>query len=136
MGRTQPMPNLNAPSTKGAPLPESLRHSLESAHRCDLSAVRVHEGYEAVHLQSRAFVSGKDIYFAPGQTPPPIAAHEAWHVIQQVSKAQIVPSANAQENNNNAPPIAEGLVEVAPDSDNFYKYASSEGTGYIDNYGN
>lgn len=136
MGRTQPMPNLDAPSTKGQPLPNSLRHSLESAHRCDLSAVRVHEGHEAVHLQARAFVSGKDIYFAPGQTPPPIAAHEAWHVVQQVSHPQNIPAAFAVENNNNAPPIAEGLVEVAPGSGDFYAYSDSEGTGYIDNYNN
>jgi hypothetical protein len=112
MGRTQTMPNLDAPSATGTPLPHSLRHSLESLHSRDLSAVRVHEGHEAVHLGAQAFVRGTDIYFAPGQMPPPIVAHEAWHVVQQVSQPPRVAVANGVQENNDAPPLAEGLVEV------------------------
>lgn len=113
MGRVQTMPNLDAPSATGTPLSSSLRHSLESVHRCDLAAVRVHEGNEAVHLGAQAFVRGTDIYFAPGQTPPPLAGHEAWHVVQQVSQSPRAALENGGPENNNNAPLAEGLVEVA-----------------------
>lgn len=99
MGKTQTMPTLDAPSSTGTPLPASLRHALETSLHCDLSAVRIHEGHEATHLNATAFVRGTDIYFAPGQMPPPLLGHELTHVVQQASGRQI------------APPLAQGLVE-------------------------
>jgi X-X-X-Leu-X-X-Gly heptad repeat protein len=112
MGRVQVMPTLDAPSATGTPLPNSLRHSLEAAHGCELAAVRVHEGHEAVHLGAQAFVRGTDIYFAPGQTPPPHAEHEAWHVVQQVSQS----NANVSQATSGTPALADGLVEVGQGS--------------------
>ena len=111
------MPNLDAPSSEGQPIADSLKHTLETVHHRDLSAVRIHEGNEAVHLGVQAFVTGEDIYFAPGQTPPPLAEHEAWHVVQQTGR----PFDNSSESaarSSAAEPVAAGLVEVSPASDN------------------
>lgn len=135
MGRTQNMPNLNAPSTKGKPLVAPLRHELESIHNQDFSRVRVHEGHEATHLGVKAFAHGTDIYFAPGQTPPPLAAHEAWHVVQQATGTGQQPAGPQ----NNPEPIAEGLVDlsnsVGSNSDGGLLYAEDNSGSNYGNYG-
>ncbi|HRH42761.1 MAG TPA: DUF4157 domain-containing protein [Pyrinomonadaceae bacterium] len=132
MGKTKIMPQLDAPSAKGKPLVGPLRHELESAFNRDFSQVRVHEGHEAVHLGVKAFVNNQDIYFAPGQTPPPTAAHEAWHVVQQTQG-----TTGWQAGPQNIPePLAEGLVDLSNSAgsnyDNGLLYAEDNGGS---NYG-
>ncbi len=64
---------------------------MEALLRADLSAVRIHEGHEAVALGALAFTHGSDVYFAPGQFNPAtpagqrLIAHELTHVVQQRS---------------------------------------------------
>ncbi len=116
MGNVMTMPKMNTPSTCGTPISGALRHSLESKFQTDLSNVRVHEGNEAVHLGVRSFTKGNDIYFAPGQTPPPLAAHEAWHVVQQAGSSRGGRNNENQEDRTQAPTLANGLVEVAEQS--------------------
>lgn len=113
MGNVMTMPHLNTPATCGTPIEGSLRHSLESKFKTDLSNVRVHEGNEALHLGVRAFTKGNDIYFAPGEKPPPLAAHEAWHIVQQAGHHPGGRTNHEEKDRSQATPLANGLVEVA-----------------------
>ncbi|WP_199188253.1 eCIS core domain-containing protein [Deinococcus arcticus] len=77
----------------GEALPAAVQRHLELGLNADLSRVRVHTDSEAAGLtaglQAKAFTSGADIYFAPGQYDPHSAgglellAHEVTHVVQQ-----------------------------------------------------
>ena len=78
---------------RGAPLPHETRSLMESRLGHDFSGVRVHSD-PASHglnrdLNSLAFTTGRDIYFAPGQFQPGtdsgrhLLAHELTHVVQQ-----------------------------------------------------
>lgn len=80
-------------SGKGAPLPESVRSTLEPRFGHDFGSVRTHTGPEAAAaadaIGARAFTVGDDIFFAGGQFRPSSAqgqrllAHELTHTVQQ-----------------------------------------------------
>lgn len=85
-----PQTNQGAPSTqRGTPLPEPLRHQMESSLGADFSGVRVHVGHQATHVGASAYTQGQDIHFAPGAYLPgdkagqELLAHELAHVVQQ-----------------------------------------------------
>lgn len=98
MGKVQPTPQLNAPSSKGQPLPANLRHNLEAEFGVDLSALKVHVGHEATMLGAEAYSTGDNIFLAPAQEHH--LPHEAAHVVQQRTGI------------SNQTNIAKGLVEV------------------------
>lgn len=80
----------------GRPLSERTARQMEKAFDADFSRVVIHTDSEAETLnqemQSLAFTSGNDIYFAKGQYNPDsstgkkLLAHELTHVIQQTGK--------------------------------------------------
>ena len=94
-----PKPVLDAPSNIGQPLEAALRHELEAAHNLDLSDVMVHVGHEPVHVGAQSFISGNDIFVAPGNEH--LVPHEATHVAQQ---RQTITT----------PELANNLVNVSP----------------------
>lgn len=77
----------------GAPLPDETRAVMEPRIGASLSGVRVHTDTEADalnrSLQSRAFTTGRDIFFRNGEYSPgssagkQLLAHELTHVVQQ-----------------------------------------------------
>lgn len=77
----------------GALLPSDTRRLMESRFGHDFSSVRVHTDQQSHglnrDLNSLAFTTGSDIYFAPGQFQPGsdggkrLLAHELTHVVQQ-----------------------------------------------------
>ncbi|MEZ5411520.1 MAG: DUF4157 domain-containing protein [Acidimicrobiales bacterium] len=73
----------------GSPLPEPVRATMEGAFGADFSAVRVSENPAAADIGARAYTTGSDIRFAPGQFKPEssdgqhLLAHELTHVVQQ-----------------------------------------------------
>ena len=80
-------------SNAGQPLPQSLRHELETTLGQTLSDVRVHtqheQGATLLALGAQAFTHGSNIYFAAGRYQPhtdegrSLIAHEAMHTVQQ-----------------------------------------------------
>ena len=76
-------------SSSGSPLPETVRHQMETSFGADFSAVRVHQGPQATMIGAQAYTTGSDIHFAPGQYDPHSSAgrellgHELAHVVQQ-----------------------------------------------------
>jgi hypothetical protein len=84
---------LDAARPNGRPLSGDTRRFMESRFQHDLSSVRIHTGPEADHLNhelnSYAFTTGRDIFFASGQFRPGeragnhLLAHELTHVVQQ-----------------------------------------------------
>jgi hypothetical protein len=83
--------------SEGSPLPDSLRHNLETAFGADFSTVRVHEGHEATMLGAQAFTQGGHIHFAPGLYQPfseagrDLLGHELTHVVQQGAGQLLAP---------------------------------------------
>lgn len=83
------------PASHGDPLNGAIRKPLESYFGADLADVRVHAGSEAARsaesLDSLAYTSGRDIYFAAGMYSPAsmdgqrLLTHEVAHVVQQSS---------------------------------------------------
>jgi len=77
----------------GQALPGSVRGRMERAFGADFSAVRVHVGTQADHLnqslQASAFTAGQNIFFRHGAYAPgkhhgqAVLAHELTHVVQQ-----------------------------------------------------
>lgn len=88
-------PELEARLTAGggAPLPEPVRATMEGAFGADFSSVRVSENAAAADIGARAYTTGSDIRFAPGQFKPDstegqhLLAHELTHVVQQGAAA-------------------------------------------------
>jgi hypothetical protein len=84
----------------GSPLPSSVRSFMEPRFREDFSGVRVHNDARAESLNrsvsARAFTTGHDIFFRPGEFRPNSAsgrrliAHELTHVVQQRGSQQSV----------------------------------------------
>jgi len=84
---------IDASRGRGSPLPHDTRAHMESRFGYDFSGVRVHTDVSSHHLNrdlnSHAFTTGRDIYFAPGQFQPGtrsgdhLLAHELTHVVQQ-----------------------------------------------------
>ncbi len=95
--RTRPSPAAAAPvrvrGASPAPLDAPTLHTMQSRLGTDFSAVRVHTdaqaGQAATALGARAFATGDDVVFAPGQYRPGttegtrLIAHELAHVAQQ-----------------------------------------------------
>ncbi len=85
--------NNNSSTSQSQSLPQSLQHQFETQFRQDFSDVRVHQGFESTvaarAVGARAFTTGNDIYFAPGNYQPhseegnKLIAHELAHVVQQ-----------------------------------------------------
>nr|RNJ70040.1 MAG: DUF4157 domain-containing protein [Leptolyngbya sp. IPPAS B-1204] len=77
----------------GQPLDESIRVPMEQAFGADFSGVRVHADGESDRLarsiQARAFTTGQNIFFQPGEYQPTsrsgqeLLAHELTHIVQQ-----------------------------------------------------
>ena len=90
-----------AAQSSGETLPKDLRMSMASSLGADLGAVRVHTGPEsaaaAKAVGAKAFATGHDIHFAPGQYDPASAigqhllAHEVAHTVQQQSGGGTAP---------------------------------------------
>jgi len=88
---------LEATRGRGAPLPSGARAFMESRFGYDFSGVRVHTGARSEGLNrdvnSLAFTTGTDIYFAAGEFRPDsdagrrLLAHELTHVVQQAGGA-------------------------------------------------
>lgn len=84
----------------GRPLDASARAFMEPRFGRDFGDVQIHTdasaGRAARMLQARAFATGRDIYFAPGQYQPEtsagrrLLAHELTHTIQQGGRAGAV----------------------------------------------
>lgn len=84
---------LGATSSRGRPLPESIRASMGRSLGTDLSGVRVHTDSLATsaaqELNASAFTWGQDIYFGGGNYQPNtsegqnLLAHEVVHTVQQ-----------------------------------------------------
>jgi hypothetical protein len=76
-------------SGDGRPLPESMRHPMESGLGVDFSIVRVHDNttnkQDADRLNAKAFTHGSDIWIgsAGSANDPKLMAHELTHVVQQ-----------------------------------------------------
>lgn len=87
--------------TYSTALPESVRSQMEGAFGADLSSVRVHPNSPNVQPGARAYTTGSDIHFGPGQYAPDsdagrhLLAHELAHVVQQSGRNAMAAS-NAQ----------------------------------------
>ena len=79
----------HAPGGSGSALGASVRSYMEPRFGADFSAVRVHTGRDAMHMNqalgARAFTVGHDIYFGAGMSTAnlELTAHELAHVVQQ-----------------------------------------------------
>lgn len=90
----------------GEAITQPIRGTMEQALGADFSSVRIHVNSEADSLNrslnSRAFTTGKDIYFKSGEYQPEspegqkLLAHELTHVIQQ-SDASGIHAIGSQE---------------------------------------
>ncbi|WP_437275944.1 DUF4157 domain-containing protein [Sorangium sp. So ce375] len=88
----------------GAPLPVAVAQRFSAAYGHDLSAVRVHaDSGLAAQVGARAFTTGRDVVFAPGEYRPGtgdgdrLIAHELAHVVQQAGGAGAVQGAGVSE---------------------------------------
>ncbi|HEY0603399.1 MAG TPA: DUF4157 domain-containing protein [Herpetosiphonaceae bacterium] len=83
-------------ASRGETLPTALRDWLEPGFGADLSAVRIHHDTLAAEIAalegSRAFASGRHLFFGAGEYQPSQAAgqrliaHEVAHVLQQTAR--------------------------------------------------
>ena len=79
----------------GQPIPQPLKHSLETEFGTDFSDIRIHTGQNAAQLtkmvNAEAFTIGQHIFFDSGKFQPHsnegkrLLAHELTHVVQQRS---------------------------------------------------
>jgi len=84
-------------AASGRPLDPGVRTRMEQSFGYDFSAVRIHAGSQAAEfsrqLGARAFATGTNIAFAPGEYRPStvegisVLAHELAHVVQQTGAA-------------------------------------------------
>ncbi|MBE7384607.1 MAG: DUF4157 domain-containing protein [Leptolyngbya sp. SIO1E4] len=89
--------SLAAARGQGRPLGDEVQGPMEQAFGADFSGVRVHTGSQSAQLnqsiQARAFTTGQDIFFRPGEYQPgnrsgqELLAHELTHVVQQNGSA-------------------------------------------------
>lgn len=78
-----------ASSGSGKPLPSDVQAAAKEAYGYDFSKVRVHEDASVNELGAKAYVSGHDIVFAPGQSGDmALLAHELHHVMQQKGRVK------------------------------------------------
>jgi hypothetical protein len=96
----------------GSALPGEVRGKMEAAFTTDFSAVRVHHDAAAAGIGARAFTSGANIHFAPGELAPDTHAgqaligHELAHVVQQ-AEGRVAAPAQAKGVALNADPALE-----------------------------
>lgn len=100
MGNEKTTTNLPVPPAQaqqaqsgGKPIPQPLKHSLETEFGVNFSNVRIHTGKNAAQitktLNAEAYTIGNHIFFDPGKFQPHSAdgkrllAHELTHVVQQ-----------------------------------------------------
>ncbi|HEX6288937.1 MAG TPA: DUF4157 domain-containing protein [Herpetosiphonaceae bacterium] len=86
--------------SSGQPLDAATRTDMEARFGHDFSRVRVHTGRQAAAaaqvLQARAFTSGSDMFFRPGEFMPQtgegrrLLAHELTHTLQQGRSAPTI----------------------------------------------
>ena len=84
---------INGARGQGRPLDAGLQQSMRQAMGADFSGVRVHTDAQSDQLnrsiQSRAFTTGRDVFFRQGEYQPrsrggqALIAHELAHVVQQ-----------------------------------------------------
>ena len=98
------MPKNTTPTyqkTYNTGLPDAIRSQMEGSFGADLSTVRVHPNSPNVQPGARAYTTGSDIHFGPGQYAPDsdagrrLLAHELAHVVQQ-SGSGAAAASNAQ----------------------------------------
>lgn len=103
-GEVDPATESRIRAGAGRPLAPEVRRQMEAGFGADFSAVRIHpRSSVAPELGARAFTSGRDVHFAPGEFDPAsrggreLLAHELTHVVQQngagtapVSRAPII----------------------------------------------
>jgi uncharacterized protein DUF4157 len=85
-GRLVKVPPLEKPGS-GRALPPEVRAAAEQAFDADFSKVRIHEDRSvtalAADVGAKAYVSGHNIYFAPGGSKDnKLLAHELAHIAQ------------------------------------------------------
>lgn len=111
-----------APLSLPQPIPQPLKHNMETTLNADLSNIKLREGHEAAQLNTSAFRREDDIFIAPGELQPntDIGEQLVYHEIGHIWEAQLSPirpfrpeelSPAAEQ-----PKIAEGLVEVSDSS--------------------
>ena len=92
-------------------LPKPLRAEMERTYDTDFSSVRIMESHVPTLNGSRAYTTGDDIHFAPGQFDPhtdngrEMIGHELAHVVQQRGGREAAVNAPLIEqagNNNNS----------------------------------
>lgn len=85
----------NGDTASGAPLPPHVQDAIQNSLGVDLGSVRVHSDGPArsgaESLSARAFTFGRHIFLGKGEreTDLPLIAHEAAHVVQQQSGAEV-----------------------------------------------
>ncbi|HKS28226.1 MAG TPA: DUF4157 domain-containing protein [Pyrinomonadaceae bacterium] len=97
-GMNEQKPAVEAPTSTGQTLDDSVKTEMESAFGESFHDVRVHTGAEAEkmneELGARAVTRGRDIYFDAGEYSPAtregreLLAHELTHVVQQRGGSQ------------------------------------------------
>ena len=119
-------------TSKGIPLPASVRLSMEALIGADLGSVRVHTDVFAAKMSremgAQAFTHRNHIYFNQGQYAPEtskgkhLLAHEITHVVQQDSRIRRRPEENvpvqttmtlsATEKNEDKEPLVPGAAPM------------------------
>ncbi len=117
----------------GTPLPENVRHQLETGLNTNLESVRVHTDSEADKLAKSvnaiAFTTGKDIFFSSGsfesntKTGYELIAHEVTHTVQQAS-GQVSPGIDSDSSLETA--TQESGAKLASNFDPNFKYKNLE----------
>lgn len=85
----------------GQAMPEDVQAKMSGAFGTDLSSVRIFEGARAPALGARAFTTGTEVHFAPGEYQPTsqsgqeLLGHELAHVVQQ-SQGRVHATAQAK----------------------------------------
>ncbi len=78
-----------AASGSGKALPSDVQAAAKEAFGYDFSKVRIHEDASLKDHSAKAYVSGHDIVFAPGQSSDlSLLAHELFHVAQQKGRSK------------------------------------------------
>ncbi|MBU0654316.1 MAG: DUF4157 domain-containing protein [Gammaproteobacteria bacterium] len=107
---------------QGEPLSHSVRNYFEPRFGQDFSQVRVHKGAQASRsanaLNARAYTTGQDIVFGPGQYSPEsqggkrLLAHELTHVTQQTNDVQLQRNSVIQRDLAASLPTSRGVFEI------------------------
>jgi hypothetical protein len=110
--------------SKGAPLPEHVKNSIETLWGIAMDDVRVHyNSAKPTQVNARAYTQGNNIYLAPGHSNPhspagiKLLGHELCHVVQQkqgrVKPTTGVPIGDDPALNREADAMGEKLLAAA-----------------------